>query len=178
MTEIKGKFIMLTKRLVEAYPGALDKADQQLFTSTGKHCDELDPEGWYDTQHYRNFISAYVEASPAKEEAMITLGKNIYPTIKRTAGFPPELITPMDYLQFESRGYTENLRGPGVEPRVFTKNEKGHVIIRTKMLEQHCKVLEGVYMGIMKLAGVSNSKIEQKTCYMKGHDVCEFHITW
>ncbi len=178
MAEIKGKFITLTASLMSMYKDALNSADQQLFEDTGKHWNELDPEGWYDTRHYRNFISAYAAASPAKENALVTLGKLVYPTIKKTVGFPKGLNTPIDFLEFESQGYQDSLRGPGIRPRKFVKKQDGHVIIQTKMPEQDCKILEGVYMGIMKLAGVTRGKIYQEKCIKQGDDCCEYHILW
>ncbi len=178
MAQIKGKFISLTAGLMSVYGEALQKADQQLFETSGKHWNELDPEDWYEAKHYRDFIAAYVKASPTQERAMITLGKNIYPTIKKTAGFPPGLDTPIDYIEFESTGYIENLRGPEIKPRQFLKKQDGHVIVRTRMIEQDCKVLEGVYLGILGMAGVSNGDVKQEQCIKHGDSTCEFHIIW
>jgi hypothetical protein len=178
MAEIKGKFITLAASLMGIYAKALEEVDQELFKATGKHWNELDPEGWYGIAHYNNFMLAYAKASPTGERAMVTLGKNVYPTIKRTVGFPPGLETPVDYIKFESRGYIENVRGPEVNPRQFLKQERGHVIVQTRMLEQDCLVLEGVYQGILGLAGVQDGKVEQKKCIKQGDDTCEFHITW
>lgn len=178
MAQIKGKFIILTASLMRSYKDALKKADKQIVQSTGKHWDELDPEGWYDAENYRNIIAAYAEASPLKEKAMITLGKRIYPTIKRTVGFPPGLETPLDYIEFEAQGYLENLRGPEIEPRKFVKKEEGHVIVQTRMPEQDCKVLEGVYLGLLEMVGVSGGSVEQMKCVKQGDPICEFHITW
>ena len=98
MAEIRGKFITLTASLMEVYQEARQEADQRLLAATGKHWNELDPEGWYDIEHYNDFISTYVKASPSREKAMITLGRNIYPTIKQTVGFPPGLTTPIDFI--------------------------------------------------------------------------------
>jgi predicted hydrocarbon binding protein len=178
MVQIKGKFIMLVSILLELYEDAYKKADQKLFNELGVHSDELKPEDWYDIKHYNNLIKAYVNASPTKEKAMLTLGKNIYPTIKRTAGLPPELKTPIDYIKFESKGYQENIKGPGIQPRKFIKEEEGNVIVQTKMLEQDCTVLVGVYLGILKIAGVSDGRVNQTKCIKNGDDICEFHITW
>jgi hypothetical protein len=178
MAEIKGKFILLTANLMSLYEDKLEKADQHLHSKTGKHWNELDPEGWYDTELYRFFISSYVEGSPSKEEAMVTLGKLIYPTIKKTVGFPPGLKTPIDYIEFESNGYTENIRGPQIRPRKFLQKENGNVIVELRMEEQDCKVLEGVYLGILAMAGVPGGKVEQKKCIKNGDPACEFHVTW
>jgi hypothetical protein len=178
MIEIKGKFITLAASLMGIYKDAVEKVDQQLFRETGKHWNELDPESWYNVKHYSNFMTAYKNASPTGENALITLGKQVYPTIKKTVGFPPVLKTPVDYLEFENLGYLENLRGPEIQPRKFVQKKEGHVIIRTKMIEQDCKILEGVYMGVMKMAGVRRGKIYQQKCIKKGDPYCEYHILW
>lgn len=178
MIQVKGRFITLVGTLMGLYKEALTKADQELFNEYKQHWHELNPEGWYDARHYRNFMSMYAKASPGKDNALITLGKLIYPTIKQTTGFPSHLKTPIDFLEFESQAYTENIKGQGVNPRRFIKKEPGYVIIQTKMLEQDCKALEGVYMGIMKMAGVHRGKIEQVKCLKTGDAYCEFHILW
>lgn len=178
MAEIKGKFITLAASLMSIYKDKLEIVDKQLFEGTGKHWNELDPEGWYDVKYYRDMMTAYAKASPSKENAIITLGKQIYPTIKRTVGFPPNLKTPIDYIEFENRGYLENLRGEEIKPRIFLKKENGYVIVQTRMLEQDCKILEGVYMGIMKLAGIDRGKIYQAKCIKNGDSFCEYHIIW
>jgi hypothetical protein len=160
------------------YKTELEKADRQLFRDAGKHWHELEPDGWYDARHYRNFINGYVKASPAKENAMITLGKQIYLTVKQMDGFPPGLKTPIDYLEFEAKTYLEAFQGAEISPRKFIKKYPGYVIIQTKMTEQDCKVVEGVYRGIMRLAGVSRGKIQQAKCIKNGDAFCEFHILW
>ena len=178
MVEIKGKFITLTASLMTLYPEKLKKFDRKLFQGTNKHWDELKPEDWYSIKYYRYAILEYIAGSRSKDNAMITAGKLIYPTIKKTVGFPPGLKTPIDYLEFESTAYQDNIRGPGIKPRIFLKKQIGHVIIKTAMKEQDCKTLEGVYMGIMKLAGVKRGKVIQKKCLKQGDNVCEFHIHW
>ncbi len=178
MIKVRGKFITLVASLMVIYKDALKKADRQLFMETGKHWNELEPDGWYDVRHYNNFIRAYVESSASKENAMITFGKQIYPTVKKLDGFPAGLKTPIDYLEFEVETYINAFQGPGIKPRKFIRKEPGYVIIQTKMPEQDCKTLEGVYMGIMKLAGVAKGKIEQTRCLKRGDSFCEFHILW
>lgn len=178
MIEIKGKFITLAASLMTMYKDALESVDRQILKDTGKHWDELDSECWYDVRHYKNCMTQYAKASPSKENALITLGKLVYPKIKKTVGFPTGLKTPIDFLEFESRGYQENLRGPGIKPRKFVRKDNGYVIVQTKMIEQDCKILEGVYMGIMKIAGVTRGKIKQLKCVKSGDPECEFHIVW
>jgi hypothetical protein len=178
MAEVKGKFILLIGNLMLVYKEKRAEFDARLFSETGRHWNELDPEGWYDAKLYREAMQAYTEGSITGARALVTLGKHIYPTIKSTVGFPPGLETPLDYILFEAEGYMNNLRGPEIEPRKFVKKELGHVIVEMNMKEQDCRVMEGVYAGIMGMVGVSNGKVEHALCIKKGDDCCRFQITW
>ncbi len=177
MVELKGKFVTLTAALMGVYQDARDKADHVLFQSIGKHWNELDPEGWYDIDHYQKFLSAYIQASPTKEKAMVTLGRNIYPTIKRTTGLPPHLTTPLDYIEFEAQGYLQNHRGVGAEPRKFLRSEEGYVAVQIDKVH-NCLTMEGVYLGILELVGTSSGTVEHEKCIKHGDTACELHIIW
>lgn len=178
MAEVKGKFIILVASLMKVYKDHIKKADDFIYSGTGKHWNELDPEGWYDTKFYKNFMDCYIEASVSKEKALVTLGKNIYPTIKRTTGFPPGLETPEDFIRFEADGYLANLRGPEIKPRNITKKGDRHIIVKMNMKEQPCKTMEGIYLGMLEMTGNKHGKVEHKRCILKGDPECEFHITW
>lgn len=178
MVEVKGKFITLAGQLMEPYGDARDEADRRLFAEVGKHWDELDPEGWYDIRLCNSFIEAYADASQMGDEALITMGKGMYPTIERTSGLPSWLRTPADYLRHETEGYLSNVRGWGVAPRRIAKLEDGHAIIEAKIRAWNCRILEGVYLGILELAGATGGRVEQRTCVRRGAEICEFHITW
>ncbi len=178
MVEVKGKFITLAAGFIRIYPKHFEKADQRIYEVTGLHQHELDPEGWYPMSLYTHLMDCYVEASPTKERALITLGKAIYPTIKRTVGFPPELETPLDFVQFEAQAYLDNIRGPGIRPRKISKLSDRHVMVRFRMEEQPCKIGEGVYQGILEIAGHPDGSVEHRQCIKNGDAECEFHITW
>lgn len=178
MAEVKGKFIMLTASLTSLYKDTYDRLDRKIYAGTGNHIKELDPEGWYDIRYYNDSMSAYTDASLAKERALVTLGRNIYPTIKNTTGFPPGLETPLDYIEFELQGYLENIRGPEVKPREIVLKEDRHVVIRTQMTEQPCMILEGVYLGILEMLGVTTGKVKHTKCMNNGDPYCEFDISW
>jgi hypothetical protein len=180
MIEVRGKFITLVASLMSLYKDAFKEADRQLYKETGRHWNELEPEGWYDAKFYKMFGYTYRDSSPSGDNALITLGKQIYPTIKRTVGLPANLKTPIDYLEFEAEGYLESIRGPGIttNPRTFVRKTDGYVIIQTTMTEPDCKIIEGVYMGIMKMAGVNRGKVYQEKCIKNGDNCCEFHIIW
>ena len=68
----------------------------------------------------QNPMEPYYKMSKGADELVaFRLGKNIYPTIERIGGFPPDLETPLDYIEFELEGYRANLRGPEINPRKF-----------------------------------------------------------
>ncbi len=50
MAQVKGKFITLTGFLMALYQKPREDADQILYQQVGKHWNELEPEGWYDTK--------------------------------------------------------------------------------------------------------------------------------
>ncbi len=176
-TEIKGKFIHLVASLVSLYRDALEQADEYLLGKTGKHWNELDPETWYPVGCYVKFMENYTATSMARDNALVTLGKLIYPKIDRTVGFPPGLTTPLDFIKFEAEGYLANLRGPRIEPRNITRQIEGNVIVRLVMKEQPCKTMEGIYQGMIEMCGKSGSVTHLK-CREAGDDACEFNITW
>ncbi len=178
MTETKGKFLILIVVLMRPYRDEFRKADEFIFEKTGKHWNELESEDWYSTDISDQLMNLYMEASPNKEKALTTFGKQVYQTIKRTEGFPPGLKTPLDYIDFEARESVNNIRGPNIKPRKFLKKQEGHVIVQTEKDDQNCLLLEGVFLGILRIAGVNDGKVEQKKCIRNGDSVCEFHITW
>jgi hypothetical protein len=170
MAEVKGKFIQLAADLMGAYPKAVDKADAFMKGLTGKTSRDLDPEGWYDTKIFAAFMDAYIEASVTGERALVTLGKKVYPKIKKTSGLPPHLKTPLDFIKFEADGFLANHRGNDVKPRTFVKAIEGHVVVNAPAPGYHPRLFEGVYLGILEMAGVKTGN-----CVMKG---TEFEITW
>lgn len=178
MPEVKGKFITLAAGFIKIYPKYYEKADKLIFDTTGLHQEQLDPEGWYDVRLYTYLMDCYTEASISKANALITLGKNIYPTIKRTVGFPPGLETMMDFIEFEAAAYLANLRGAGIRPRKITKVSDRYAIVRMRMDEQPCKIGEGVYLGMLEMTGNPQGTVEHKKCIKNGDPECEFHIKW
>ncbi len=178
MVEVRGKFVMLAAEMMGSHEKERDKADDRLFRATGRHWGELDPEAWYDIRHANSFIRAYAEASPKGETVVVAIGEQMYPTIARTTGLPERLKTPMDYLRYETEGYLTNVRGRGVTPKRIVKMEDGHAIIEAKIRAWDCRIQEGVYLGILGLAGVSGGVVEHKKCVRRGDPVCEFHIKW
>jgi predicted hydrocarbon binding protein len=178
MIQVRGKFIILTAQLMSLYKDKLKKADDYLFSESGKHYHELDPEAWYDVSYNKAFLEAYVEASPSGEKALATLGRLIYPEIKKTAGLPPNIKTPLDFIAFEEIGFKESLRGPELGDRKYLKREDGEVIFQTKMDPLLCKVQEGIFVGLLGLAGIKGCTVKQEKCCGRGDAYCEFHVSW
>lgn len=176
MVEVRGKFITLAAGFIKIYPRYYDKADAFVLEKTGLRQTQLDPEAWYDARIYAYLMECFVEASPTKEKALITLGRGIYPTIQRTVGLPPGLETIEDFVEFEAKAYLDNVRGPGVRPRRISKLADGHLRIQLRMDEQPCKIGEGVYQGMLTMTGNPDGIVEHRRCIRNGDPECEFHI--
>lgn len=174
MADVKGKFISLAGSLMGSYPENQKVADDRLFTTTGKHFNVLDPEGWYDTKYFNLFMEEYAKGSITGEKAIVTLGRNVYPIIKKTAGLPPEIKTPLDMLIFEATGFELNHRGTDVKPRKFIKQDDKHVIVQAPAPGYSQKLFEGVYLGILEMFGIKNGNVVMT----KGAPVFEYNITW
>lgn len=180
MAESKGKFIIMACTLLAHRPQSQAEAGQRVKKFTGQEWNQLDPEGWYDTQVF----DAVLRAAEAHEGAIIgqavcrEMGRDVYPTIGKTVGFPPHLKTPLDWLQFEGEGFLKNHRGPGVVPRKFTQVEPGHIIVEALMPGYGCVFIEGVFEGILQMCGVNDYKVRQSHCTKMGDQVCQYDITW
>lgn len=178
MAQIKGKFITLTGALMSTYPEELVLADQALFKKIQKHWNELNPEDWYETSLFNLFIETYIKTSPAREGAIVTLGKKVYPTIQRTVGLPT-FSSPLEFLKFEAEGFLENHRGMGVKPRRILHSHQGDFLVEANAPGYNSKLYEGVFLGILEMCGVKNNgKVVQTKCQEKGDSTSEFHVTW
>ncbi len=175
MAEVKGKFITLTGSFMSIlHKKPLKKADDELYQATGKRYNELDPEGWYDTKFFNLFMEEYSKGSLLGEEAIVMLGRKVYPTIKRSVGLPPEIKTPLDLVIFEAEGFELNHRGPDVKPRKFIKKEDKHVIVQAPAPGYNQKLYEGVFLGILEMFGIKSGKVVMT----KGEPEFEYEITW
>jgi hypothetical protein len=174
MAQVKGKFITLAGSLMTLYPEALKFCDNILVSKTGKHWNELDQEGWYDTTVFDGFMKNYAKASPSGENAIVNLGKQVYPTIKKSGGIPGEMKTPLDLIIFEAEGFKLNHQGADVKPRYFSKKENKHIIVQAPAPGYSQKLYEGVYLGILQMYGINTGKVVMT----KGAPVFEYEITW
>ncbi len=174
MAEVKGKFITLAGNLMKLYKNALDFCDNILYEKIGLHYHELDPEGWYDTKIFNGFMVNYAKASLAKDKAIITLGRKVYPTIEKTVGIPSNIQKPLDLIIYEAQGFLLNHRGADVVPRKFLKKEDGHVIVQAPAPGYSQKLYEGVYLGILEMYDIKNGNVEMT----KGAPHFEYEIKW
>jgi hypothetical protein len=157
----------------------LDFTQNFLHTpKTGKTFAELDPEGWYDTSLFNLFMETYARYSVSGERAIVTLGRNVYPTIKKSAGLPPHLKTPLDFIKFEAEGFLANHRGSDVQPRKFISTKDGDVLVQAPAPGYNPKLYEGVFLGILEMSGVKTGKVVQTKARANGDATDEFHITW
>ncbi|MBN1591303.1 MAG: hypothetical protein JW888_17455 [Pirellulales bacterium] len=178
MAEVRGKFINLAGGLMSLYPEYLAVADRSLFLRIGKHWNELEPEGWYDTSLFELLMQAYAKASPTGEKALITLGRKVYPTIKKTVGLPDRLKTPLDFIKYEAEGFLANHRGPGVRPRRFIKVVDREVIVEAPAPGYSEKLYLGVFQGLLEMCGVKTGCVVQTKSREQGDSTAEFRITW
>jgi hypothetical protein len=178
LAEVKGRFITLTGTLMALCPKQLDQADTMLVAKCGKHWDELDPEAWYDTRACGVFMDAYAKASVAGERALVALGRNIYPTIKKVRGLPPALQTPLELIKYEAEGFLADHRGADVKPRNFIKAVDHDVVVEAPAPGYNSRLYEGVFLGILEISGITTGQVEQTRSQEKGDVTSEFHIMW
>ena len=178
MAEVKGRSITLTGTLMSLCPRQLDQADTLLIARCGKHWNELDPEGWYDTLSWGDFMDAYAKASISGDRALVTIGRNIYPTIKKAGGLPPALKTPLDLIRYEAQGFLTEHRGADVKPRKFIKAVDREVVVEAPAPGYNSRLYEGVFLGILEICGVTAGRVEQTKSQEKGDATSEFHVMW
>lgn len=169
MAQVKGKFIKLAGFLM--LPAEIKIANEYLQGLLGKTHKDLDDEEWYDISIFDKFMKTCEVNSLSKDRIYVTIGKKVYPTIKRTSGMPPHLVTPLDFIKFEADGFLMNHQGIGVTPRKFIKAVDKEVIVEAKAPGYNSKLYEGVWLGILEMCDIKTGKVENT-----GNDV--FKITW
>ena len=174
MAEVKGKFITLAVSLMSLYPDAQELVDKELFENTGQHWTELEPEGWYDTKLFNSCMEKYAESSITGEVAIVTLGRNVYPLIKKSVGLPEGLDNALDLILFEAEGFMMNHQGSDVIARNFVKKETGHVIVKAPAPGYNQKLYEGVFMGILEMSGIKDGTVKM----ISGDPDFEYEIKW
>ena len=180
MAEMKGKFITLGCSLLETKPEAKNAALTSVKQMTGKEWNELDPEGWYDTKVMNAVFQAIEDhSSPLLAWAAIkVIGRRVYPTIQSTVGLPGDLLTPLDFVKFEAKGFLENHRGSDVIPRKIIRADPNLVIMEAPSPGYKCSFIEGVFEGILHMCDIRNGKVKQSRCITKGDPTCEYVISW
>lgn len=180
MAEVKGKFITVACSLLSLSQEAKSEALKTIRDLTGVEWDNLTPEGWYDASVLQAVISSTEKhCGTVTGQAIIkVMGKQIYPTIARTDGFPSTLETPLDWLKSEGQTFANDHRGSDVVPRKFLVTEPGHVVVEAVPAGYDCILTEGVFEGILDMCHVKPYQVIQKRCVKKGDTVCEYDITW
>lgn len=176
--EVRGNIVSLTGALMSAYPALQKQANQILFEKTGKNWDEIGIEDWVDTYIWHQFMDVYSKGSIAGDRSLITLGRKIYPTIKKSGGLPPEMDSALKVLIMECETFLDYHRGADVEKRRILKAEEGNFIVNAKSPGYTCKVIEGVYMGILELFGIETGMVNQTECVCDGDQSCVFDVRW
>lgn len=180
MAEIRGKFITMACELLETKPQAKEVALQSIKKLTGKDYKDLEPEGWYDTKVIESIYHALRETTtPIIANAGIKLiGQKIFPTIKKTVGFPGRLKTPLDFIKYETETYKNDHRGSDVKQRKIIEAHEGKVVMEATSPGYDCTLVEGVFLGILDMCGVNKKQVTQTKCVKKGDQDCEYLITW
>jgi len=164
MAKGKGKYINFVGALMSLYKEDRAKVDEVIHAKTGKHLGEFENEEFYDTKIMKLALEAYAKASPTGRTAIITMGRNIYPLVKKTVGLPPEMLkTPLDALKFEAQNFLDDHVDDGgtpVIPRTFHLFEDGHVIVEAPVPDYDPLLMVGVFMGLFKVLGFPAARVE------------------
>jgi len=161
MAGVKGKFITLTGMLMSDNLELLEKANQFLENKIGLRHLELDQEEFYDTTVWNDYMHIYTEGHTNPKQAIIDLGMSVYPTIKRTAGMPPHLKTPLDYIVFEAEGFRMNHAGDDVIQRKIIEESSNHIVMYAPAPGYDENLYIGVWLGILEMIGIDTGKIDE-----------------
>ncbi|OFX77619.1 MAG: hypothetical protein A2X12_06275 [Bacteroidetes bacterium GWE2_29_8] len=171
MAEIKGKFITLTGILMSNNDNLLQKANEYLEMETGLTHLELDPEEFYDVKIWDHIMKLLKDSSKDGKEAIIDLGKRVYPTIKRTSGFPEHLKTPLDFVKFEADGFKDCHSGDDVIQRKIISEKENEIIMYAPAPGYDENLYIGVWLGILEMIGITTGNVQQ----LENHT---YKITW
>lgn len=178
MAQIKGRFIILIGVFCSLFQQGNKDVDNMIHEKTGKFWDKIDPDEWFEASVFSAILDTYAKGSPTGEEAIVTLGRSIFPTIKNTVGLPAELKTPLDYINYESETFMFSHKGADVRPRKIIRSGDHEVLIEAPAPGYNSRLYEGVYAGILDMTHAGNGKVVQTKSQEKGDSTSEFHITW
>jgi hypothetical protein len=159
MAEVKGKFITLVGILSGENPMALKMIDEYLEAELSLNHLELDPEEFYDTLVFAKVIRIYSQQSLNPKQAIIEIGKRVYPTIKRSVGLPTHLKTAKDFILFEIEGFKLN-HSSDVEQRRIISQSENSVEVYAPAPDYDEDLFVGVWIGILEMCHITSGKVE------------------
>jgi hypothetical protein len=160
MAQVKGKFITLTGMLASSSAEVTQKIDHYLEEHTGLTHLELDPEEFYEVSLWNAVMNIYASTFADPRQAIISLGKRIYPTIKLTMGLPDHLKTPKDFILFEAQGFQMN-HSQDVEPRKIIQETENSVTIYAPAPGYDASLFIGVWLGILEMIGIFSGAVKE-----------------
>ncbi|MFT7036690.1 MAG: hypothetical protein ACJA2S_005227 [Cyclobacteriaceae bacterium] len=169
MLYMRGKFIKLIGFLM--LPSEVARVNKYLVSAVGVPSSKLVDEGWYDTQVFSRFMDVCTQDSTMGDRLYYFVGSRIYPTVKKSGGLPPELVTPLDVIKFEDEVWRVNHKGEGIVPRKYFHVKEGDVLLEVITPGYNTDFMRGAFAGILLMFDIKSGKVE----YL-GDD--KFHITW
>ena len=176
MKQVKGAFIGLTVSLMTLYKEQQKEADKVIFDRTGKYAHELEPEQWYDVSVLDECLKRYASASVTGKRAIVTMGKRVFPTLRRMGKVPSDLKTVFEALTYIADDFVNTIRGAGTVK--VLKATEGHFILQVPDSAFSCLVHEGVCLGVLESFRAEKGSVKQTKCVAQGDRFCELHITW
>jgi len=160
--EVKGKFFQLAAQLMTSVSEKhLKLANKALVDILGLAWNELDPEEYYPTTLFGLFVDTYAQAVGNADDAIIRLGKRVYPTIKCTVGLPDCLKTPKEFIKFEAAGYLLNHQGTDIISRKIIEETDNSITMYAPSVGYNEKLYEGVWLGILEMINVNTGRVEK-----------------
>jgi len=138
----------------------LARANKYLVETVGVEHKDIEDEAWYECEVFNRFKDIAIENSISGQRLYYLIGTRVYPTIKESAGMPPHLVTPLDFIKFEAEGYLLNHLGDEIKPREIIKAIDGEVLMEASTPGYNPDFMRGVYAGILKMCGVENFNVE------------------
>jgi len=171
VADIRGQMVLLVARLMN--PAAREQAETVLNSRTGLRLADLTPDSWVNTSIFEAFLQAHAHAhgSGRGQQAIIDVGRQIFPTLEAGGLLPKETKSLADWLAYEGQVFLKTHRGNEVRGRNVLTREDGHVVVEALAPGYDSTLYVGLYEGILAWAGAREPAVTRKP----GH---VFDITW